>query len=411
MSTPRQRRGRPRRDRIPDSDDEVADANYGRPPEAPDTLGGGFLLSLQSIFGEVSLKSDLAGDKPSVRKQNFNHIKLSIVRHLRLVKRNGVTRAGAEDPIKLPDGTQPQVQVIRPPACLRERLTDKFFTRLSNAKDGQKFITLIECLLNPRKRTRQKKQKKWTPSYAAPTPAQTDAHTTAQPEQVPKNNEGEHVDSSGEKQQQNLIEVDGQQKIGAEIATCQTVQEETMTNDVIEAANAEAQLIAEMMRTPYCEVEEEEANEEYDSEDSSVDGEEPLSSVEDNAENLPTVSVEDSQRIDLLFATFSSLQKEISFIDPHKWELYQRKLVNFLVSPSFKKMDFSARLFRIKRILYLPEELEATCRKNWDKLRALAKICAKVSERMGKLHGSPLGGLADEWLGGMNRDIDFFERM
>lgn len=104
------------------------------------------------------------------------------------------------------------------------------------------------------------------------------------------------------------------------------------------------------------------------------------------------------------------LTSELSAIPASNWASYKKKLINFCESEHIINMEFPQRLLKVMEIIYLPEELEAIPREEFDRMRSVARVCAAAAQAMGP-DGENSNGLAEKWISAKVQDLEFLKKM
>ncbi|KAL7932728.1 hypothetical protein V8C35DRAFT_281498 [Trichoderma chlorosporum] len=120
-------------------------------------------------------------------------------------------------------------------------------------------------------------------------------------------------------------------------------------------------------------------------------------------------SIANSRR-ERLEGTLLYLTSELSAIPATNWASYKKKLIKFCESEAITNMEFPQRLYKIMDIIYLPEELEAIPREEFDRMHKVARVCATAAQATGP-DGEVIDGLAEKWINAKARDLEFLKKM
>lgn len=129
----------------------------------------------------------------------------------------------------------------------------------------------------------------------------------------------------------------------------------------------------------------------------------------DSEPRAPLVPQIAGNRTNQLCAILEHLKKDLSMIPVSAWETYKKKLLKFTASEQIVTLDFEQRLGKVMNILYLPEELESVATGEWDRLYAVARVCAVITEAIGAEY-EVAPEMADKWLGSKTRDITWLKK-
>ncbi|KAL4729250.1 hypothetical protein ACLX1H_003664 [Fusarium chlamydosporum] len=108
--------------------------------------------------------------------------------------------------------------------------------------------------------------------------------------------------------------------------------------------------------------------------------------------------------------TISSIEQERSLIPTEKWEKYEAKLIRKAKEGVFDS-NWETRLSKIGRIIYFEEEEAAMQSQDWGRLRAAARTWTILAEVTGPVLEEGDEQRSNEWLLQKLGDIDFLEKM
>ncbi|GKU02647.1 hypothetical protein FLAG1_05164 [Fusarium langsethiae] len=111
-----------------------------------------------------------------------------------------------------------------------------------------------------------------------------------------------------------------------------------------------------------------------------------------------------------LRSAIASIEQERSLIPTEAWARYEEKLVKKAKDGVFDA-DWSTRLSKISRIIWLEEEEAAMRSKDWNRLRAAARTWTILAEVAGPMMEDGDEQRSNEWLIEKLGDIDFLERL
>lgn len=111
-----------------------------------------------------------------------------------------------------------------------------------------------------------------------------------------------------------------------------------------------------------------------------------------------------------LEGTFPYLASELSAIPPANWAAYKKKLVKFSESEPIINMTFPQRLYKVVDIVYLPEEMDAIPKEEFERMHSVARICATAAQAMGP-DGESAEALAEKWISAKVQDLAFLKKM
>ncbi|KAL7924262.1 hypothetical protein ACQKWADRAFT_287824 [Trichoderma austrokoningii] len=112
-----------------------------------------------------------------------------------------------------------------------------------------------------------------------------------------------------------------------------------------------------------------------------------------------------------LEGTLTYIASELSAIPPAKWTAYKKKLIKFSESEPIVGMTFPQRLYKVVDIVYLPEELDAIPKEEFERMRSVARICAAAAQAMGPEDGEGEEALAEKWISAKMQDLEFLRKM
>lgn len=111
-----------------------------------------------------------------------------------------------------------------------------------------------------------------------------------------------------------------------------------------------------------------------------------------------------------LEGTLTYLTSELSAIPTAKWTTYKKKLLKFCESESILTMTFAQRLYKVVNIIYLPEELDAIPKEDFERMHSVARICAAAAQALGPESESE-EALAEKWISAKGQDLEFLKKM
>jgi hypothetical protein len=121
----------------------------------------------------------------------------------------------------------------------------------------------------------------------------------------------------------------------------------------------------------------------------------------------PTIANSCRERLE---GTLTYLTSELSAIPPAKWATYKRKLLKFCESEPILTMTFAQRLYKVVDIIYLPEEMDAIPKEEFERMHSVARICAAAAQALG-LEGESEDALAEKWISAKAQDLEFLKKM
>ncbi|KAL7946499.1 hypothetical protein V8C42DRAFT_320820 [Trichoderma barbatum] len=121
----------------------------------------------------------------------------------------------------------------------------------------------------------------------------------------------------------------------------------------------------------------------------------------------PSIANTRSERLE---GTLIYLTSELSAIPASNWASYKKKLIKFCESEIILNMTFAQRLYKVMEVIYLPEELEAIPKEEFDRMHSVARVCATAAQAMGS-EGEVTDALAEKWISAKVRDIEFLKKM
>lgn len=111
-----------------------------------------------------------------------------------------------------------------------------------------------------------------------------------------------------------------------------------------------------------------------------------------------------------LEGTLTYLTSELSAIPPANWTTYKRKLLKFCESELILTMTFPERLYKVVDIIYLPEEMDAIPKEEFERLHSVARICVAAAQALGPESESE-EALAEKWISAKAQDLEFLKKM
>ena len=108
--------------------------------------------------------------------------------------------------------------------------------------------------------------------------------------------------------------------------------------------------------------------------------------------------------------TLDYLESDISEISPENWLIYRDKILDLHFSPQIKDLDLWGRLMKVVRICFLGEEMESLVQRNWARLEAVVRTCARIAEVISPdVIDNRNFGKAEEWVRGKAKDIAWWK--
>jgi hypothetical protein len=104
------------------------------------------------------------------------------------------------------------------------------------------------------------------------------------------------------------------------------------------------------------------------------------------------------------------LASELSAIPPANWTRYKRKLIKFCQSERILNMTFPQRLYKVVGIIYLPEEMDAIPKEEFERLHSVARICVAAAQAMGP-ESENEQVRAEKWISAKMQDLEFLKKM
>lgn len=111
-----------------------------------------------------------------------------------------------------------------------------------------------------------------------------------------------------------------------------------------------------------------------------------------------------------LEGTLTYLNSELSAIPPANWTAYKKKLIKFSESEPILDMTFPQRLYKVVDIIYLPEEMDAIPKEEFERMHSVARICVAAAQAMGS-ESESAEALAEKWISAKAQDLDFLKKM
>ncbi|KAF5980504.1 hypothetical protein FCOIX_4760 [Fusarium coicis] len=111
-----------------------------------------------------------------------------------------------------------------------------------------------------------------------------------------------------------------------------------------------------------------------------------------------------------LSIAIAQAEQERSLIPVEAWKKYEEKLTDETKKGLFDCL-WSRRLFKVGKIIYLPEEEVAMESQCWERLKAAARICAILIEMTAKPEEQDYQRDTDRWLIEKLGDISFLEKL
>ncbi|KAF4977507.1 hypothetical protein FZEAL_5985 [Fusarium zealandicum] len=126
--------------------------------------------------------------------------------------------------------------------------------------------------------------------------------------------------------------------------------------------------------------------------------------------DAPHAPEETKAALKRLNSGFSKIEPEKAFIPPQTWKTYERKLIKAAKDGWFEK-PWSERHYKIGRICYLKEEEAVMESRDWNRLRAAARMWTILAEMTAPPQEPVRQEPVNEWLVAKLGDISFFERL
>ncbi|CAH0052762.1 unnamed protein product [Clonostachys solani] len=368
-----------------------------------------FIASVGALFDEAKRKGFTS----------VENIKCLNGRIIEYILPNTTTRPSHRT-IRLPDGRLPATRVARPPNKLRvdgenlKRLeaTDSYtefvgYLRraFTTQKDANKRSGDWKGDWNRRKRARRSRQQRAVLSSPSPSVDHAEENDVATSES--KTNRGEESTtqefdsgsllgelSKGEGAQSALMTPESEDipsntpnifSADAERATSQgPIKEENEEN--LDDLYASRQLISIKLKV---------------GEDWTGQEERVLRSEESPTPETPL------QRMQ---AVLPQLKMDIAQIPLGNWEEYEAKLTKFYSSSKIATLGFPDLLSKIRRIVFLPEELEVAVDGHWERLPAAVNICVILAEATSLEPEDVKQSLTNKWVGDMTHFIPWLKK-
>uniref|UniRef100_A0A8H7NEV4 Uncharacterized protein n=1 Tax=Bionectria ochroleuca TaxID=29856 RepID=A0A8H7NEV4_BIOOC len=109
-------------------------------------------------------------------------------------------------------------------------------------------------------------------------------------------------------------------------------------------------------------------------------------------------------------AALPQLKRDIAQIPPTNWEEYEAKLTKFYSSSKIATLGFPDLLSKIRRIVFLPEELEVAVAGDWERLPAAVNICVILAEATSLEPDDAKQGLTNKWVEDMTHFIPWLKK-
>ncbi|CAG9992520.1 unnamed protein product [Clonostachys byssicola] len=368
-----------------------------------------FIASVGALFAE-------AEHKGFTSVEDIKCLNGRIIKHILSNK----TARSSYKPILFPDSRIPSTIVARPPGKLRvegenlERLkaTDSYrefvgYLRraLTTQKDAKKRPGDWKGDWNRRKRARRSRQQRTVLSSPSPSVDHGEESDAATSES--KTNRGE--DSAIQECDLGALLSELLKDEGAQ-ASLMTPESEDIPRDTHNIFSADAERATS--QEPTEEANEEKLDELYANrqpisiklkvgEDETGQEERVLRSEESPTPETPL------QRMQ---SALPQLKSDIAQIPPKNWEEYEAKLTKFYSSSKAATLGFIDLLSKIRRIVFLPEELEVAVDGDWGRLPAAVNICVILAEATSLEPEDAKQVLTNKWVEEMAHFIPWLEK-
>ncbi|VUC33604.1 unnamed protein product [Clonostachys rosea] len=367
-----------------------------------------FIASVNELFAEAELKGFTS----------VKDIKCLNGRMIEYIQLNKTTRPSYRT-IRLPDGRMPKTVVARPPSKFRvdsenlERLqaTDsyrEFVGYLRRAftaqKDANKRSGDWKGDWNRRKRARKSRQQRTVLSSPSPSLDYAEESDVAISESKANQGEGSTI------QECDSESLPGETPKTEEAqSSLMTPESEDITQDMHDIFSADAESATSLESTK--EADEEKLDDLYANrqlisiklkvgEDETGQEERVIRSEEPQTPETPLQRMRDA---------LPQLKGDIAQIPPGNWEQYEAKLTKLYSSSKISTMDFCDLLSKIRRIIFLPEELEVAVSGDWERLPAAVNICVILAEATSLEPDDVKQSLTNKWVGDMTHFIPWLK--
>ncbi|KAJ4313040.1 hypothetical protein N0V84_009619 [Fusarium piperis] len=418
--------------------------------------GSDFLDSLSQLFSE-------AGSKGRDGKIEFAHLRGILIKFVTACSRMTAAKARASHNLQFVDGTEPQTLLALPPGKLR--IDDKMRAQLETTTTGDEFIEILRDLItkqvSPRRRSPRGHKNK-SPVQTAPESPKSKAQQRAEAAQKNKKQPVRiKLRRSGERPGTD----EKAQKIQAQTKPAETAKE---SRPVVVTQQAPPQPIPEPHRAHNLpgpmdvDANDDDSSEGFassessdtsSSEDQSITysdnggdtqmGGAVVPKIEDSAQRRPHISevtavvaqfdgegvetfkakmfdmlarIEADPTDEEVVAALKRLEQAViktkperQFIPDRTWQKYHTKLVKEAKKGWFEK-NWDDRIWRIGRICFLKEEEVVIVDRNWDRLRAAARLSALLTEMTAPPQEPNKRAAIDKWLVEKLENVAFLER-
>lgn len=417
--------------------------------------GSDFLESLNHLFSE-------AGSKGRDGKIEFAHLRGILIKFVTACSRMTAAKARASHNLQFIDGTEPQTILALPPGKLR--IDDEMRVQLETTTTGDEFIEILRDLItkqvSPRRRSPRGHKNK-SPVQTSPGSPKSKAQQRAEAAQKNKKQPVRiKLRRSGERQgtDENAQKIQTQAKPTETANEPRPVVNQKATPQPVAETRRDHNLPGPMDVDANDDDSSEgfassESSDTSSSEDQSItysdDGGDAqmggavIPKIEDSAQRRPHISevlaaaskcaegewaTFKPQLLDMLTridadptdeevaAALKRLEQAViktkperQFIPDRTWQKYHTKLVKEAKKGWFEK-NWDDRIWRIGRACFLKEEEAVMVDRNWDRLRAAARMCAILTEMTAPPQEPNKRAAIDKWLVEKLENVAFLEK-
>ncbi|KAL6866679.1 hypothetical protein J3F83DRAFT_740727 [Trichoderma novae-zelandiae] len=112
-----------------------------------------------------------------------------------------------------------------------------------------------------------------------------------------------------------------------------------------------------------------------------------------------------------LEAALELLIADICAMPPLSWAIYRKKLLKFSETEAVSNMSFAQRLYKVTEIVYMPEELDALPKEDFERLQGVVRICATAAQALTVEGEESTDAMGERWVKAKTQDLEFFKKM
>ncbi|KZZ96675.1 hypothetical protein AAL_03904 [Moelleriella libera RCEF 2490] len=102
---------------------------------------------------------------------------------------------------------------------------------------------------------------------------------------------------------------------------------------------------------------------------------------------------------------------KVAKVNPDHWPTYLAELKKFCTRAMFHNMNYDQRLRKIIGIVFVPEELEAVAKEEWERLEEIVGLCSVIAEAVGPDDEEVDEARKNRWIAAKKTDIAALKKL